>query len=229
MIIVVIIIVISIIIIIIIVIIIIILIRKIKRNDNHHSGLRRRGAMARRRRGGHGSLHVPAQEDGRRGQEEEDSQAPFICFYFVLVLVAYLLPLFFVAFEDSQAPVTTPSLPTKIIPAKIRWLNISGKFPVDMRVPPLEIKILLESKPLKFRILVRRLAVPPLSKRRHADFHSTASFQSSIWKNGPSPWEIWTSKGHFEVKISNVSGLGFWDLRPSIWNCANRNYEHWPR
>ena len=30
----------------------------------------------------------------------------------------------------------TPNLPTKTIPTKIRLLNNSGKFPVDMRVPP---------------------------------------------------------------------------------------------
>ena len=53
----------------------------------------------------------------------------------------------------------TPNLPTNIIPTKIRWLTISGEFPMGMIIPPLEIKILLESNPLKSRILVRRLAV----------------------------------------------------------------------
>ena len=52
-----------------------------------------------------------------------------------------------------------PNLPTKIIPAKIRFLKLSGKFPMDMRIPPLDIEMLLESNPLKSRILVRRLAV----------------------------------------------------------------------
>ena len=33
------------------------------------------------------------------------------------------------------------------------------KLPMDMRIPLLELKILLESNPLKSRILVRRLAV----------------------------------------------------------------------
>ena len=44
-------------------------------------------------------------------------------------------------------------------PKRIRSLNIFGKFPVDMRIPRLNIKILLESNPLKSRILVRRSAV----------------------------------------------------------------------
>ena len=53
----------------------------------------------------------------------------------------------------------TPNFPTKNLPAKIRRLKTSGGFPMDMRIPPFEIKIMLESSPLKFRILVRRLAV----------------------------------------------------------------------
>ena len=52
----------------------------------------------------------------------------------------------------------TPYLPTKIIPTKTFWLKVSGNFPKDLRIPPLKIKILLESNPLKSRILVRRLA-----------------------------------------------------------------------
>ena len=38
-----------------------------------------------------------------------------------------------------------PNLPTKTIPAKIARLKLSRKLLVDMRSPPLEIKILLES------------------------------------------------------------------------------------
>ena len=46
-----------------------------------------------------------------------------------------------------------PSLPTKITPAKIHWLKLSGKPLLDMRIQPLEIKILLESIPLKIQNL----------------------------------------------------------------------------
>ena len=53
----------------------------------------------------------------------------------------------------SLAP-RTPNLPTKIIPTKIRRLEVSGKFHMDVRTPPLRIKILLESNPQKSRILV---------------------------------------------------------------------------
>ena len=35
----------------------------------------------------------------------------------------------------------------KYIPAKICWLNLSGKFSVHMKIPPIGIKIMLESKP----------------------------------------------------------------------------------
>ena len=46
-------------------------------------------------------------------------------------------------------------------------------------------------------------------------------FDSSIWKNGPSPWEIGTFKGQVEVKISNGSGI--WDPRFEIvWTVIRR-------
>ena len=53
----------------------------------------------------------------------------------------------------------TPNLPTKIIPTKRARLELSGKSPLGLGIPSLNIKILLESNPLKSRILVRRLAV----------------------------------------------------------------------
>ena len=59
--------------------------------------------------------------------------------------------------KQSERP--APNLPTRIIPAKIRWLEISGTFPVEIWIPPLRLKILLESNPLKSRILARRLAI----------------------------------------------------------------------
>ena len=55
----------------------------------------------------------------------------------------------------------TADLPTKNLPAKIAWLKLSRKFPMDVRIPPLKMKIMLESNPLKSRNLVRRLAVAP--------------------------------------------------------------------
>ena len=60
----------------------------------------------------------------------------------------------------------TPNLPTKIIPTKIAWLKHSRKSPMGMRIPPLMFKIMLKSKPLTSRILVRRLAVS-LAKREN--------------------------------------------------------------
>ena len=33
------------------------------------------------------------------------------------------------------------------------------------------------------------------------------AFKGSVWKNGPSPWEILTLKGGFEVTIINDSGI----------------------
>ena len=53
----------------------------------------------------------------------------------------------------------TPNLPTNIIPTNIAWVKSSGKSPMDMRIPPLTIKIMLESNPLKPAMLVGRSGV----------------------------------------------------------------------
>ena len=60
---------------------------------------------------------------------------------------------------EPLLPLPAPNLPE--IPAKTCLLKASGKFHMDMKIPTLNIKILLESNPLKSRILVRRLAVSP--------------------------------------------------------------------
>ena len=50
--------------------------------------------------------------------------------------------------------IITLNLPTKVIPAEIRRLGISGKFPMDVRIPPLEIDINCASvKPSEIRNL----------------------------------------------------------------------------
>ena len=60
----------------------------------------------------------------------------------------------------------TPNLPTNIIPTKICLTQaFSRKFPTGPGIPPLDIKIVLGSKSRKSRILVRRLAVPYVSRR----------------------------------------------------------------
>ena len=55
--------------------------------------------------------------------------------------------------------VSMPNLPTNIIPIKIARLKLSVKFPMDMRIPPLIIKIMLVSNPLKSTMLVGGLGV----------------------------------------------------------------------
>ena len=56
--------------------------------------------------------------------------------------------------KANQGKAGTPNLPT-IIPTRIAWLKLSGKSPMGMRVPHLNIKILLESDPPTSRILLR--------------------------------------------------------------------------
>ena len=59
--------------------------------------------------------------------------------------------------EKGERP--TPNLPTNIIPTKIAWLKLSGKSPMGLGIPPLKIKIMLESNSLN-SIMLGRLAVP---------------------------------------------------------------------
>ena len=49
-------------------------------------------------------------------------------------------------------------IPTTFIPAKVRRLRISGRLPIDTRIPTLRIKIMPESNPLRSRVSVRRWA-----------------------------------------------------------------------
>ena len=64
--------------------------------------------------------------------------------------------------------------------------------PLQLRIADTELldRFLIEGNPC---FATRRLGPRPV-------------FNSSIWKNGPGPWEIRTFKGQFEVSISNGSG-----------------------
>ena len=69
-----------------------------------------------------------------------------------------------------------PNLPTETIPAKIRGRRASGKSPVDVRIPPLELKILIESKPPESGILVRRIGRRrPRGGKTAADYYQYIS------------------------------------------------------
>ena len=57
------------------------------------------------------------------------------------------------------SPTDTPNLPTNIIPTNIARLELSGKSTMGLGIPPLEIKSMLESNPLKPTMLVGSLSV----------------------------------------------------------------------
>ena len=67
----------------------------------------------------------------------------------------------------SRVEGAVPSLSgeNKNLQTKIRRLRISGKFPMELSIPPLEMKMLLESSPLKCKLWLggprRLLWVPP--------------------------------------------------------------------
>ena len=55
-------------------------------------------------------------------------------------------------------------------------------------------------------------------------------FKSWIWKNWPSPLDIWTFKGHIEVSISNGSGIRdprFGVLRIEITRADRTHHAAW--
>ena len=54
----------------------------------------------------------------------------------------------------------TANLPTNITPTNIAGLELSGKFPMGLGIPPFLINIMLEPDPLKPTMLVGRLGVP---------------------------------------------------------------------
>ena len=65
----------------------------------------------------------------------------------------------FVAHVVCMHSLSTPNPPTNFAPTHIARVKLPGKFPMGIRIPPLRIKIALESNPLKSIILVRILAV----------------------------------------------------------------------
>ena len=59
----------------------------------------------------------------------------------------------------SAAIPLTPNPPINIVPTNIARLKLSGKSPMNLGIPPLQIKIVLESNTLKSTMLVGRSGV----------------------------------------------------------------------
>ena len=102
-------------------------------------------------------------EAGRYGTGPEFGVSIYVyyiilCYTILYVIYTIILDAVLLYYIIVPSILLAHNLPTKIIPAKIAWRKHSGKFPLDMRIPPLEAKALLESDPLKSRLLVQRLA-----------------------------------------------------------------------
>ena len=85
-----------------------------------------------------------------------------------------------IACGQPQAARLRPISLLRFIPTKIAWLKLSGKFRMGLAIPPLKLKILLESNPLTSIIVARRLAVKiipgaHLGHRHHLDILQTMS------------------------------------------------------
>ena len=83
----------------------------------------------------------------------------------------------------------TPNLLTNIIPTKVAWLKLSGKFPMGLGIPPLRIEIMFESNPLKSIMLVWRFAIW-LRAIRACPCALLGSFRRLPWGRLEPDWEI---------------------------------------
>ena len=101
-------------------------------------------------------------------------------------------------------------------------LNISGRFPVDMRMPPPNIKMMLESNPLKSRILVHRLAAI-VGKRKHLKQRNIFEMGMEkkyclvhIWNTGcwnDSITRTWTLRSKLPSQTCSWAVSPLWPLR----------------
>ena len=71
---------------------------------------------------------------------------------------------------------------------------------MDMRIPPFTIKMLLESNPLKSRILVQRLAVPPQASETPIHMHRSNLTSRARVRNDPGS----DDKNPHHVRLSGV-------------------------
>ena len=90
----------------------------------------------------------------------------YIHIHIYVYIYIYIYQIYEVRLLGSGSPSawplsSTPNLPTNIVPTNIARLELSGKSPVGLGIPPLKINIMLESSPLKPTMLVR-----PNRKRR---------------------------------------------------------------
>ena len=102
----------------------------------------------------------------------------------------------------APADLCTPNLPTMIA-----WLKLARKFPMDLGIPPLKIKILPESSPLKSRILVRRLAVGwarPICVARTVTY-VVRLFLVSQGLGGAQSYCYWALQGLFTLSTLRLS------------------------
>ena len=99
---------------------------------------------------------------------------------------------------------------------------ISRKCLMDMRIPSLKTRILLESNPLKSRILLRRLAVNPRPPRNSSSNNSS--------NNNKKKKNVTISNTNIMIDNSNTNSTNdnssikrpprCWTTRRSYWSCA---------
>ena len=103
-----------------------------------------------------------------------------------------------------------------IIPTKIDWLKLSGKSPMALGIPPLNLKIMLESNPLKSMMLVQRLGVLVcwISQEWTFVWNNTVVICCSFTKLSVS---LSLSVCFLHIYHSAAKALAFWQGSPNVW------------
>ena len=95
-----------------------------------------------------------------------------VCIVIIIVIVISIIVVIILSSSSSSSSIKSCAVnvcvselgvrPISLLtlhPTNIAWLKLSGKFPMDLRIPPRKHNIMLESTPLKSTMLVGRLAV----------------------------------------------------------------------
>ena len=101
-----------------------------------------------------------------------------------------------------DSSLVTPNLPNQFIPTKICWLRISRKFPVDLGIPPLSNKILLESNSTRFSRFSEIQNSTRLATRFHQILRNPESYYcTEIGRTAPRESARWTHAAREQAKV----------------------------
>ena len=84
----------------------------------------------------------------------------------ITIIIIIIIVIIVVVIIIIREPIIRPISLLRLSLLRTVDTTLPGEFPMGLRIPPLNIYIMLELNPLKSRILVRRWAVPNVDPRR---------------------------------------------------------------